>query len=245
MLKNKINDSALLMLALLYLIPVLISENVELNLLISLAAFVNVIILKPINYRFLLYLFLVLLIPLFSMFITVLIYTENASSSTIKFTIFNLPIYSLAWDNAIFLTSRTFALSFISFLFLLTIKYDKFVFSLMQHCKLSAAIGYSLLVTFNAFSYLKEEFIRIQQTYKMRFLKTKFPIFSIMPLLVSASRFAHKAGLSLECRGLNKEKTYLETQKWHKIDTLIIFLNVIEIFIILMLMGNKINIRLQ
>ena len=228
----KINDMTLLFLAFIYIVPVLISENILLNFSVLLLAFLNIIIFRKINFRHLGFLFLFLIIPSFSLFITVLIYAKGAENSAIVGTILGFKIRSLALTNALFLASRAFCLSMISFVFLLSIRYDALVFALMQNLKFPISVGYSLLATFNAFAHLKDEFFRIQLAYKMRFLKRIFPLKLLLPILVSASRFAFSVGLSMESRGLNKQKTFSELHRWRKFDTLVLLGNLLQILVL-------------
>ncbi|RLC50678.1 MAG: hypothetical protein DRZ79_04015 [Candidatus Cloacimonadota bacterium] len=242
----QLNELTLFFLTFIYLVPVLLSENILLNFLLLILAFINIIFFRKIRFKHLGLLVLFLIIPLISLFVTVLIYAKGAENSPILAEIFGFEIKQIAFNNALFLVSRTFCLSMISFLFLLSIRYDALVFALMQNLKLPVSIGYSLLATFNAFAHLKEEFSRIRLAYKMRFLKKVFPLKLLMPMLVSASRFAYSAGLSMESRGLNKQKTFLELVRWRKSDIIIIIANFIEIVILvgIFIFSGKFSVRL-
>jgi energy-coupling factor transporter transmembrane protein EcfT len=80
----------------------------------------------------------------------------------------------------------------------------------------------------------------------MRFLKRIFPLKLLLPILVSASRFAFSVGLSMESRGLNKHKTFSELHRWRKFDTLVLLGNLLQILIlvgIFVLLG-KFSVRL-
>lgn len=246
-MKSSINELSIFFTAMIYLIPLLISNSWEINLLLLGLALINLIFQRKINIKLVGYFILIMLLPLSSLFITVLLYTKEASNTVIIGNIIGFPIYKLAMDNAIYLTTRAFSMSMISFIFLVSIRYDALVFSLMQILKLSPSIGYSLLATFNAFHYMEDEFIRIRSAWKNRFCKNKFPLSLIFPVLVSASRYAYHAGLSLECRGLNKKKSYLEIYMWTFKDTLFIILNMIEIIIINLIISGHLftNIRLK
>lgn len=234
-MKAKVNDLLFLFMAFLYLIPIFISENIYLNISILILAFLNILFLRKINFKYLLYFLLIIILPTLSVFITVLIYTKGADATPVIGYFLGFGIRELALENALFLSVRAFSLSMVSFLFLLAIQYDALVFSLMQNIKLPVSIGYSLLATFNAFKYMKDEFLRIQLAYKMRFLKRRFPLSLIFPILVSASRYAHYAGLSLESRGLNNKKTFSEFHYWKKKDSLVLFINIIEIAVVVAL----------
>ena len=226
---RKTNDLLYLILALLYLLPVLFSDSAILCLASLGLALVNLLLWRRINIKHLIVMILFLIIPLFSVFITILLYTKGASSTALIGSCCGFPIYQLAWDTAIFLTARAFSLTVISFIFLLAINSDGLVFSLMQNLKLPVSIGYALLATFNAFIYMKDEFLRIRLAYRMRFQKQIFPMKLLIPILVSASRYAHYAGLSLESKGLQQKKTYTEIHKWQKIDWIILIVNILEL----------------
>ncbi|MCK4957037.1 MAG: hypothetical protein KAS49_05330 [Candidatus Cloacimonetes bacterium] len=239
---RKTNDLTFLFLAFLYLIPILFSDNAILSLSSLLLAIINISILRKINLKILILMIAFLLVPIVSVFITVLLYTKGANTTPVIASFCGLKIYQAAFDNAIFLAARAFSLSVVSFVFLLVIKSDALVFSLMQNLKLPVAIGYSLMATFNAFFYMRDEFIRIRIAYKMRFQKKIFPLKLLIPILVSASRYAHFAGLTLESKGLHKEKTYTEVHKWRYSDWLILLANLIQIIVLIILFGNKYSI---
>lgn len=231
----KINDLTFFLLAFLYLFAVLFSNNEVFNLVLLLVAFVNVIIFRKIRFDHLLFFILLLLIPIISVFFTTILYTKGAESSILITQILGISVYSAALENAIYLSSRAFSLSTISFFFVLVIKFDVLIFSLMQNLKLPVPIGYSLLSAFNALEQMKNEFFRIRTTYLMRFQKKRFPLFLIIPLLVSASRYAYYAGLSLESRGLHNKKTYIVKYPLSWQDFIVILINICEIVILVIL----------
>ncbi|MBN2461445.1 MAG: hypothetical protein JXB60_07540 [Candidatus Cloacimonetes bacterium] len=239
-MKNRdyFNDLLILILAFLYLLPVLLSANWILNLFLLVIALLNLILLRHINFRLFIYFLLLLIIPVISVFITALIYSRGAENTPIIAYFAGLPIRELAWQNAVFLSSRTFALTTISFVFLLGIKYDRLVLSLMQNLKLPVSVGYALLTTFNAFVYLSSDYGRIREAYRMRFLHKRSFLRTLFPMLVSAGRYAYFAGLSLECRGLNSRKTFRESYPWQHKDTSLL-LGIIALLAILMIIIIK------
>jgi energy-coupling factor transport system permease protein len=145
----------------------------------------------------------------------------------------------------VFLTVRTFVLSFISVSYLLGIDYDDFVYSLMQNLKLPVSIGFALLATFNAFSFMRQEFQRIRLAYKMRFQKKKLSLLLIFPVLVSAGRYAYYAGLSMESRGLQAERTYLRKHKFTFWDTVLILSNLVLLAILVYIFWEKGSLQLR
>lgn len=245
--KHRLNELTILFTAFLYLIPLLISGSWEMNLIILGISIINLRAVRKINTKYLGYLILIMLLPLLSLFITVLLYSKPVENDFIINTIIGFSIKNSAYNNAIYLTTRALSISMISFIYLLSIHYDALVFSFMQVTKLPVAIGYSLMATFNAFFYMKDEFFRIQSAWRMRFGKKKFPLTLIFPILVSASRYAYHAGLSLECRGLNNEKTYVEHHPWKIRDTLYLIINCCEIAAVYIILAHStiINFRLK
>ena len=229
---KKISDLAVFTAAFLYLIPVLLTSNIHLSLIILAASFINLLLLNRLKYKLLPYFLLIIILPVISVFITTLIYAKPASTSLIMLSIGKLHITKSVLNTAMFLSVRTFTLSFISFSYLIGIQYDKLVLSMMQNLKLPVSVGYSLLSTFNAFYHMKSEFIRIKQAYMMRFKKKKPSLLLLFPMIVSAARYAYYAGLSLESRGLNKDKTYIIQIKITKRDFIFLAVNLMIIVLI-------------
>jgi energy-coupling factor transporter transmembrane protein EcfT len=225
----KHNSLLYFLLAFFYLIPILFSGKADFSLAIAFLALINVLVLTKISLKYL-FLFLILLIlPLLSVFVTTLLYSKNEPNPEIIHHFGAWEITQTGWQNAIFLASRSFSLSFVSFIFILCIKPTEFVFSLMQNWNLSVVIGYPIMVTFIAFEKLQIEFQRIRLANYMRFHK-KIPLISMLiPLLVSASRYAYQTGLSLESRGLHPNKTFIDFYYWHKRDTIVLLINLFQI----------------
>ncbi len=241
----KTNELTLFFLSFLYLIPVLISDNILFDIFILIIAFLNLVILKKVRYKLIFYFLLIIILPLISVFVTTLVYTKPTESSEeiLLFNFINTNKYAL--ELALFLTVRTFSLSFISFSYLVALEYDNFIVSLMQNMRLPVTVGYSLLVTFNAFYHLKDEFVRIKNAYMMRFGKKRNALLLFFPMIVSAARYAYYAGLSLESRGLNKNKTYLKNMKLQKKDFIIIIINFFILFGMFFVFLKKIKIKLM
>jgi energy-coupling factor transporter transmembrane protein EcfT len=230
----KHNSLLFLLLAFLYLIPVLGADNTNLTLSMAILAFINVIFLAKINFKYLFLFLILLLLPLISVFFTTILYVKTVGEPRILYEIGTLKITESAWQNAMYLTSRSFSLSFVSFVFILAINSVELVFSLMQNAKLSVNIGYPMMATFLAFENLKDEFQRIQTANSMRFRK-KIPLFQMLvPLLVNASRHAYQVGLSLESRGLQARKTFIERYPWQRKDTIALFINLVQILIMIL-----------
>jgi energy-coupling factor transport system permease protein len=242
---KKINDVSIFFIALLYILPALFAENSFFLLLVCALAFINLNLVRRLNYKFLSIFLLVLAVPLFSVFISVLVNSKLTANSQVIFQVGSWLIYDTSWHNAVFLTVRTFVLSFISVSYLLGIDYDDFVYSLMQNLKLPVTIGFALLATFNAFTFMRQEFQRIRLAYKMRFQKKKLPLLLIFPVLVSAGRYAYYAGLSMESRGLQAKRTYLQENKFSLWDIVIIVTNLVLLAILVYIFLGKGNLQLR
>ncbi len=228
----KLNEISILSVSFLFLIPILLTENEILVIFLTIMAISNLIIIKRFKYKIITYFVLMMLIPLLSVFFTTLFYTKDITNSEAInfFNFIKTNKYSL--HLAIFLVIRTLSLSLISFSYMICLEYDKLIVSLIQNFKLPVTVGYSLLVTFNAFFHLKEEYFRIKNAYLMRFSKRKITFLLLFPIIVSAARYAYYAGLSLESRGLNGNKTFLEKFYWNKNDTTYFLIIAISVLLI-------------
>jgi energy-coupling factor transporter transmembrane protein EcfT len=233
---RKTNDLLIFFIALIYIFPVFVSENLTLNFAIVVLALLNAVILRKIRFRYLI-VFVLLLIPVqLSVFLTTALYSRGVESTPVVIEIFSVAVRRKALDNAVFITARTFILSVTSFIFLLGINFENLVTSLMQNLRLNPVIGFSILAAVNAFKYMKDEFVRIQTAYRMRSQNGKFFIFLFFPLMVSASRYAFYAALSMESRGLSEKRTFLKDLKWKTRDTIYLLFNILEmIFLVILL----------
>lgn len=244
-MNKKINDVSIFFIALLYILPVLFAENSNFLLLICSVAFLNLILVRKLNYKYLGLFLLILAIPLISVFVSVLINSKLTANSQVLLSLGGWEIYDTAWHNAVFLTVRTFVLSFISVSYLLGIEYDDFVYSLMQNLKLPVSIGFALLATFNAFSFMHKEFQRIKLAYKMRFQKKILSLLLVFPVLVSAGRYAYYAGLSMESRGLQRDRTYLRKLKFNKRDFSLVIVNILLVIFIIYIFWQMGSLQLR
>ncbi len=122
---------------------------------------------------------------------------------------------------------RMFAISVSSILFFSVINFETLILYCMQKLKLPVILGYPLISAVNTFKNFKEEFMRINNAYLMRYGKRFVSFKIIYPLLISATRYAFHNGLSMECRGLNKNKTYvIPPMNWQIKDTVYILVNI-------------------
>ena len=135
------------------------------------------------------------------------------------------------------LVLRMLAISISSILLFAAINFEELILYFMQRCRLPVILGYPLISAINTFKNFKDEYIRVNNAYLMRYAKRFTSYKIIYPLLISATRYAFSNGLSMQCRGLNKDKTFVtQVICWQIKDSIYILINVIIIaFAIIML----------
>ena len=218
MLKKSINDITLFILSFIYIGGILLSNNALTDIYLTLFAISNLILFKKINYKYVVIFILSILPSLVIMFIVAMLFSKT----------------NLGITNGINITMRVFSLSLVSFMFILHIDIEKMIICAMKQYKLPVKIGYAILILNNSFKFLKQEFVRIQTAYKMRFKKRMGIYKTIYPLLISAIRYATICGMSLDGRGLNDNKTYVtKCEKWHIVNTGVLLVNLIVLCIII------------
>ena len=223
---KRINDFTIFVTAFVYLTAILFGKTVLFNLSITCLATLNILISRKVQLKYFFYTFIILVIPLISVFITTLIYYNGLESNPSVFFIGKFGFSKPALETALYLVSRTFSLTFISMSYVFAIRFDVMIFSMLQNFKLPVSIGYSLLSAVQAIAHLKDDYFRIRTAYKMRFGRNKSPLLLLIPLLVGASRYAYFAGLSLQSRGLNNNKTYLERNYFSFSDIFYVVMNI-------------------
>lgn len=135
---------------------------------------------------------------------------------------------------ALLLCLRLYTLAIISFAFTLHMPRLRLIYNLLQQRLLPLNIGFALIAVNNALSYLKQEFFRIQIAYQMRFQKRSYSPRIILPLLIAAARYAQQLALSMQIRGLNKERSYyLCRDKISAKDFRLLLLNLLIMLVIL------------
>ncbi len=135
---------------------------------------------------------------------------------------------------ALLLCLRLYTLAIISFAFTLHMPRLRLIYNLLQQRLLPLNIGFALIAVNNALSYLKQEFFRIQIAYQMRFQKRSYSPRIILPLLIAAARYAQQLALSMQIRGLNKERSYY--QRRDKITAKDLTLLVVNLLIMLVIL---------
>ncbi|MBN1969523.1 MAG: hypothetical protein JXR48_09735 [Candidatus Delongbacteria bacterium] len=225
---KKINELTILIVNILFLASVIFTKSTELMLLNTLSSLMVLILMRKLQYSYLLFFLLFMIPALFSVFITGLLFNDSENSNII-FTIFSFSFSDEDFKTAIFLSTRSFTISFISFSYIIHIDHEKLILSMMQNLKLPINLGYSLLIMFNSFYNLKDDYARIRSAYLIKTGK-KIPLVkTLIPLLVNAARFAQNAGLSLEVKNLRKDKTFIHMTSFKNIDYIAIGLTISNI----------------
>ena len=200
-----------LILSIFFLFVIILANSMYMNIVVIVLTICNLIILGKINYKVLL-MILIFLIPISLSFYVAGVFFVKANS---------LKITEI-------LIIRTLALSISGVLLMVAIDFEELILYFMQKFKLPPILGYPLLSAVNAFKNLKEEYLRINNAYLMRYGRRAVTIKIIFPLLLSATRYAFHNGLSMECRGLNKNKTFIHrAQSWQLNDSIIIVCNIL------------------
>ena len=128
------------------------------------------------------------------------------------------------------LSARLFSLAIISFMYILHLPKEQFVLNLIQRKILSVNIGFALLAVFNAFAELRKEFNKIRLAYKMRFGKNSYSPKMLLPLMVSAARYAHTLSISMYTRGINQNRSYYTPKIQYRLwDMLMLLLNIVAV----------------
>lgn len=132
--------------------------------------------------------------------------------------------------NSSILSVRLFSLAIVSFMYILHLPKEQFVLNLIQRKILSVNIGFALLAVFNAFAELRKEFNKIRLAYKMRFAKNSYSPKILLPLMVSAARYAHTLSISMYTRGINQNRSYYMPKIQYKLwDMLMLLLNIVVV----------------
>lgn len=166
------------------------------------------------------------------LFCIILISAKIKLKPIIIFTIFLTPallsyylssyIFNVVQYEINLLIIRLASLSLISFIYVIHMPHDRLINEIMQRKILPIAICFAILATFNAFIYLKDEYNKIQLAYKMRFGKRNISPRMILPLLVSAARYAHHLSISMYSRGLNDKRSFYHKKTPFKLIDLLI-----------------------
>lgn len=213
MLKLKrfaVHQLALVIMSVAYLILALISNKLGLFYLLIILAYININIYIRIKW-----------FRLFMLLGGLVIFAITSYISAILFKL----------DNKVevvgYIVSRIAALSIGSYLFITSLNFEELIIYLMQVNCLPITLGYAILGGINSLNNISSEFNKIKQVASMRYSGYKVFFKVLYPLLVSTIRHAMQVGITLEARGLNKNKTFLyQARSWHKFDTFITVANI-------------------
>ena len=200
-----------LFLSIAALLLIIIADSVYVNTVIIVFTLLNLLICGKLNIK-LFGLALVFLLPLcVSLYIAWALFTSDNNLDLITHLI-----------------SRTATLTISSIMFASAIDFEELIFYFMQRLKLTVAIGYPLLSAVNAFKNFKDEYHRIANASLMRYGDRRAALKILYPMLISATRYAFHNGLSMECRGLNNNKTFIhQVTLWSYKDSLFFIVNVL------------------
>ena len=231
--QNKgVNDLVLFLLTFAYTLAVLLANTYEICLFWLVLSLLQLQLNGRVQWKYIFYFFLLLMIPSISLFITNYLHLREEVTGITK-NILGMHLDDYRFRMSLYLVIRADVLSLISFSFLTSIRYDRLIYSMIQNLNFPVTWGYALMVAFNAVSKLKEEFVRIKQAVTMRFNKKPLFLFYIIPLLVSATRYSQQAAMSIQTRGLNQKKSFIISEKLILFDCLIFIINILGILILL------------
>ncbi len=190
-----------LLLPLIGIATILCSDSWSSYLVVCLIMYVNLQLIEPkINYRAI-FCFVLSLIPVVAAtFSSSYLFAESDYLAAHKLS---KSILSLN------LSLRMFTLATVSFAFMYHMPKEQTIIELTKRNILPVTLGFAMLAAFNASTYLKGEFTRIQIAYQMRFQRRYFSLKILLPLLIAAARYSHNVSISMHSRGLGQKRSYL------------------------------------
>lgn len=196
---KSLNQLNYLLVPLMLLITVSFGKNWRYYLALILLALVNLMVInrRP-AWKKLIYFSLILIPTLATGYLTAVIFKSSANVNDLNMIGLNFSI-------------RLYALAIVSFIFISNMPRQEIMLDLMQRRILPVTIGFGLLVSLNAFSNFAKEFKRIQLAYQMRFGRKLYSPRIALPLLITATRYAQSASISMFNRGLNQQRSYHRT----------------------------------
>ncbi|MFN7094919.1 MAG: hypothetical protein ACK4M7_06110, partial [Burkholderiales bacterium] len=186
--RANLHPLAILILGLIYLALILINNKLWFYWLATGLAIINLSLFKPINWRWLVIISLGLIPFNLALYLSSLFFLSRHQDML-----------------ALSLISRNYALVISAVIFINTVDFEELIMYFMQAWRLPVTLGYPLLSTVNAFHNIRQELTRIQNAQLMRYGCKKFSLRICYPMLVSISRYAFYNGLSMTCRGLNRQ----------------------------------------
>ncbi len=231
MLENKLHPLNFVILPLLGIVAIFSTTDIVQYGIIFVIMLVNFSVLCKKPQLKILFLFNLSLIPaLLALFVSSYLFASNSEFA--NYSLSNHE-HSRLWLSAT-LSLRLYLLSLISVSFMLHLPQEQLILDLIQRKIVRVKIGYSFLAVFNAFAFMKQEFMRIQIAYKMRFRKKWLSPKILMPLLVAAARYAHHLSISMYTRGINQDRSYHQPKiNFSTYDVGLILLNCIILSIVI------------
>ena len=129
---------------------------------------------------------------------------KTGESVQIGPVILYLKVLMIGLENVV----RLFLLTSLSVSSLQGLSYTKIMLYLSSSKIMSVNMAYPILMALHSIELLKEEFMRIRLSLKMRGMSRWRQIFILFPLLVFAIRHSERGSLSLVTRGINSDKNY-------------------------------------
>jgi energy-coupling factor transporter transmembrane protein EcfT len=207
----KLNNLTYILLSLLYFLVIVCGDSISTYLTVISLTYLHLIVFNKFKLKIFLITLLLTIPTWLSFYLATNVFAVNSSL-----------------DLAISLTARVSAITISSIMLVSAVDFEELLLFLMQYLRLPAVVGYPFLSAVNALKNLKNEYIRIKNAYLIRYGARKYTIAILYPMLISATRYAYHNGLSMECRGLNRNKTYIhKVDKWSYLDTLIIIINIV------------------
>jgi energy-coupling factor transporter transmembrane protein EcfT len=209
--KITVHDVVFLLLSFICVTNILIRDNITIYSLICLLALCNIILFKQVKYKYIGWFLLTIIPGLLVMFVVAIIFSRHNTGEYVVIDLlhYQAKIYRTNLIDALSITLRVLSLSICSFIFILHIDIENLTICAMKNLHLPVKFGYAILVVRHAFKFLQQEALRISTVYKIRYCKRISLYRILLPVIISATRYANTCGISLETRGLNDEKTFI------------------------------------
>ena len=144
----------------------------------------------------------------FTFFILYLLYPAEELKAGASFQIGSVTFYNQVLIVGLKNVFRLFLLTSLSVTSLQGLSYTEIMLYLSSNRKVPVTMAYPILMALHSIHLLKNEFMRIKLSVRMRGLSKGREFFILFPLLVFAIRHAERGSLSLVTRGINPHKSY-------------------------------------
>ncbi len=220
----KINPLALFLVNFFSLMPVMLSLDYYVPVLMTCLSVVTIVVFRPRALSSWLAASSLIVLASFWVFLATAGYGTSQTGQIVQFLWIVKP--SSAFDKALVLAMRSAAMAMISFSFVLIVDLAELTRSLMVQWRLSPRFGFALFTALNILPRLRQEQKTIAVVHRMRSgrrLNKLLP--QAIALLAGAIRHAERAALSMAQRGLEKQadlgpqRSFLSAKDWSSIDT--------------------------